>query len=471
MDTISFLYSNPLSMSQNLLDLVQNYFGGDTTRQVSTALGENESSIGAALRSGVPLVLGALFTRAQQPGGTADLLHLARQAHGSNLLGNLSSLLGGTAAAGTAAQAVDKDLLSRGTELLRSGLGLHYAPAVEEVSQAAGVRPATTSSLLSMAVPVVLGLLGRHAAQSNLDERGFSTYLNDQRGGVLSALSSLPGNLGNLFPGLGLGTTTLTDRVSPTAHPAADGPGTAISPTSPAAPGQAVGTSEPARRTPARWPWLLLLVLGLAALWYFTRSCNRNPQSTTLAVPDTTTTEPAPAPAPPAPTGQLDEATGNYIYEVGAPTELRLPDGTVLNVGANSVEVRLYQFLSDASQTVSADNTQGWLSLDRVYFDTGKATLTPESQAQLRNIMLILQAFPSATIKLGGYTDNVGPAEPNLLLSADRANAARKALLDNGLDPLRVQAEGYGQEHPVASNDTPEGRAQNRRVDVRVTRK
>ena len=444
-------------MSQNLIDLVHTYFGGDTTRQASTALGENESSIGTALRSIVPLVVGAIFARSQQPGGTSELFGMARQAHSSGILGNLSGLLGGTALAGTTAPATDGGLLSRGTEMLRSVLGHQFAPAVEQVSQSAGVRTSTTSSLMSMAVPAVLGLLGRHAATNNLDERGFGSYLNDQRGSVLGALGSLPAGLGSMLSGLGLGAA---GAVGSTARSAADGVGSAATRTA-----QAVE-----RATPARWPWLLLLLLGLAALWYFMRGCNREPETTTTpAAPAITVTTPA---APAAPTGRYDEASGNYIYDVGSPTELRLADGTTLTVGANSTESRLYQFLNDASQTVNdADKTQGWISLDRVYFETGKASLTAESQAQLRNIAAILKAFPNAAIKLGGYTDNVGQADRNLTLSADRANAARKAVMDNGIDAARVQAEGYGQEHPLASNDTPEGRAQNRRVDVRVTRK
>lgn len=111
------------------------------------------------------------------------------------------------------------------------------------------------------------------------------------------------------------------------------------------------------------------------------------------------------------------------------------------------------------------------MNLDRVYFTTGKSALTAESQTQLKNTAAILKAFPNAAVKLGGYTDNKGKADMNLTLSADCANAARKALMDNGIDAGRVAAEGYGQEHPIATNDTPEGRAQNRRVGVRVTKK
>ena len=108
-----------------------------------------------------------------------------------------------------------------------------------------------------------------------------------------------------------------------------------------------------------------------------------------------------------------------------------------------------------------------WFSLDRLFFETGKNTLKPESQKQLQNIADIMKAYPTINLKLGGYTDNTGSEETNNKLSQERAEAAMQELINLGVDAARVEAEGYGPQHPIASNDTPEGRAQNRRIDVR----
>ncbi|GAB2451433.1 hypothetical protein GCM10011375_36900 [Hymenobacter qilianensis] len=460
-------------MSQNLLELVQSYFSGDTVRQTSTALGENESSVGKALRSVVPLVLGGLFARSQQPGGNAELFDLSRQTHSSGILNNPGTLVGGMGSSSTTAPASDGGLLNKGAEMLRSVFGSNYTSAVDGMSQQAGVRNSTTSSLMGMATPVILGLLGKHAADNNLDSTGFGNYLSSQRSSIMGALGSLPGNIGSMLAGLGLGGAAAS--VGSAASSATHNLGNTVS-------AAAHRTGDAARNTardvetdtdsPNRWPWILLGLLALAAAFFFVRGCDREPEAaapaTTDMVADTTTVAAAPLAAP---TGRYDEASGNYIYDTGANTDIKLPDGTVLNVGGNSFEARLFNFLNDPNQTVSDDKTQGWMSLDRVYFTTGKSALTAESQAQLKNTAAILKAFPNAAIKLGGYTDNKGKADMNLTLSADRANAARKALMDNGIDAGRVTAEGYGQEHPIATNDTPAGRAQNRRVDVRVTKK
>jgi outer membrane protein OmpA-like peptidoglycan-associated protein len=74
-------------------------------------------------------------------------------------------------------------------------------------------------------------------------------------------------------------------------------------------------------------------------------------------------------------------------------------------------------------------------------------------------------------IKIGGYTDNTGDAAANQTLSEARAKNVMDALAAKGVDASRMESEGYGDQHPVADNSTEEGRAQNRRIALRVTQK
>ena len=104
-------------------------------------------------------------------------------------------------------------------------------------------------------------------------------------------------------------------------------------------------------------------------------------------------------------------------------------------------------------------------------FETGKSSLKSESAEQLKNIAEILRAYPAVNVKVGGYSDNTGDANDNLKLSTDRASAVKSELIKLGISDARVESEGYGIEHPIASNDTEEGRAANRRTSVRVTKK
>jgi K(+)-stimulated pyrophosphate-energized sodium pump len=145
----------------------------------------------------------------------------------------------------------------------------------------------------------------------------------------------------------------------------------------------------------------------------------------------------------------------------------KLTSGIELNIPEFGIENKLLSFIKSDKPV---DKTT-WFDFDRLTFETGAATLKPESQEQLKNIAEILKAYPAVNVKLGGYTDNTGNAASNLKLSQDRANSVRVELEKMGIGKDRLEAEGYGQEHPVASNDTEEGRAQNRRISIRVTKK
>ncbi len=106
--------------------------------------------------------------------------------------------------------------------------------------------------------------------------------------------------------------------------------------------------------------------------------------------------------------------------------------------------------------------------LKNVHFETGKATLTTSSYVALNQLVEALKAKPSLVIEIAGHTDNVGTYENNLKLSQARAESVRNYLLSKGISPERVQARGYADTQPVASNDTEQGKAKNRRTEVRI---
>ena len=149
------------------------------------------------------------------------------------------------------------------------------------------------------------------------------------------------------------------------------------------------------------------------------------------------------------------------------PIDINLGSALLSGVDLDGIEAKLVTFIKSDK---AVDKTT-WFDFDRLTFETGKATLKPESQEQLKNIAEILKAYPAVNIKLGGYTDNIGKADANLKLSGDRAQSVKKELVGMGISDSRLEAEGYGQEYPVAVNDTEAGRAQNRRISVRATKK
>jgi outer membrane protein OmpA-like peptidoglycan-associated protein len=110
------------------------------------------------------------------------------------------------------------------------------------------------------------------------------------------------------------------------------------------------------------------------------------------------------------------------------------------------------------------------IRLNNIFFDTDKSTLRKESTTELNRLIAFLQANPSIVIQLEGHTDAQGNPEYNLRLSQDRANAVLAYLVENGISAKRLEAAGFGKNKPVASNDTPEGRQKNRRVEFRIVK-
>jgi outer membrane protein OmpA-like peptidoglycan-associated protein len=112
----------------------------------------------------------------------------------------------------------------------------------------------------------------------------------------------------------------------------------------------------------------------------------------------------------------------------------------------------------------------GVIQIHNIYFDTGKATLKSASHRVLHDIAAILVKWPSLKIEIGGHADATGPDDANLELSRRRAHAVLDWLIDN-YDELKFDqffVRGYGEAQPVASNDTVDGRRQNRRVEFKV---
>ncbi len=105
----------------------------------------------------------------------------------------------------------------------------------------------------------------------------------------------------------------------------------------------------------------------------------------------------------------------------------------------------------------------------KVYFATGKTRIRARSLAMLSEVAAVLKASPGMTVVVEGHTDSVGSTSTNLKLSQRRADAVRVFLVEQGIDPGRLTAIGFGAEKPIDSNRTRRGRERNRRVEFTIT--
>jgi outer membrane protein OmpA-like peptidoglycan-associated protein len=189
-----------------------------------------------------------------------------------------------------------------------------------------------------------------------------------------------------------------------------------------------------------------LAVIGIASLFWWGRTPVRYPQPTRAKVETTT-------PNAVGTTGTVDR-----------PQMRTLPAHPTFAFPAGSTEDRLTSYL--ASSGTGSMN----IKLDRVTFESGSAKLTPESKRQVKNIGVILRSYPKANVVIAGHTDNVGSETANLALSRARAETVASELRNAGVARDRVRVEAYGSDKSVGDNSTEDGRAQNRRVTLDVSR-
>src|SRR5690606_31884731 len=109
------------------------------------------------------------------------------------------------------------------------------------------------------------------------------------------------------------------------------------------------------------------------------------------------------------------------------------------------------------------------LKENAVRFDTNKSTLTSTARENLDKLVPVFQEYKDTDIQIFGYTDSTGPADYNLTLSQQRAASVRDYLVSKGISSNRFTTTGLGIADPIASNDTPQGRSENRRVEFAIT--
>jgi outer membrane protein OmpA-like peptidoglycan-associated protein len=145
--------------------------------------------------------------------------------------------------------------------------------------------------------------------------------------------------------------------------------------------------------------------------------------------------------------------------------DIQLPGGATLKLPRSSFLNAVYGYLTD----VAAPRNRAFV-FDGLDFDNATNRVRPESETAIADLTTLLRAFPAATLRIEGYTDPSGDPEADRRVSLARAQALRDLLVKAGVPAERITAEGLGSDKPVADNNTAEGRAKNRRIELSLTK-
>ncbi len=397
-----------------ILDTLRDVVSPDLVSRAASLLGESERSTSRGLGGAFPAILAGLLSKSSDSGAMRQTMDmLADPSIDSNLARNATSMLG----AGGLAKSPIAEIGGRFLSLL---FGPQQGSVAGALADHAGIKGSSASTLLGLAAPLVMSVLGDRVRRDGLNAAGLASLLLSQRDSILE---KLPAGLSGL---LGLA--------------ASHQPETAVR----------ESVRQPAMRTLGWLPVALGLLL-LAGLWAFMRErSNAAMASATAGLPGGV--------ASASPRAGADLGTFKHV----------LPSNVEISAPATGIERQIVDFIEEPSKGVEGAT---WFNFDRLLFETGSVELKPESMDQLRNVAEILKSYPRVTVKIGGYTDNVGDPAANLKLSQDRASNVMGRLVELGVPADRMSAEGYGEQHPVADNSTEAGRQQNRRIALRVTQK
>ena len=454
-------------MASNVLESVAALLTPDLQRRLAMMLGESDSGIGKAFAALTPTLLGAVLQKSGDPSFMRTIMGLLTDsANDPRVVSNPGSLLDSPSSA----------TMQLGSRFLSAVLDGDQSAVTNAVGSYAGIKPSSASTLLSMAAPLVMGVLGQRVRNDGLDAGGLAQLLTSQRSSIMSAM---PGVLSSV---LGLGGAALgRARVATTG-----------------------ATQAAGRGMNYLWPALIGLAV-IAGLWMLLRGRGAQVQEVAQqtgqaaqnaaqraqqlgqqgaqqvgqgmqragdAAANAAGSAADSARAAAAGVGQAakDAAAGVQVAAVnlGDYMKRQLPGGVEINVPERGIESKVVAYISDPAAGVDPNS---WFEFDRILFDTDSARLRPESKEQITNIVTILKAYPAVKVKIGGYTDNTGDPQANLKLSQDRATAVQSEIIASGIAPDRVAAEGYGETHPVADNATDAGRAKNRRIALLVVSK
>lgn len=419
-------------MTESLFQVLKNAFTDKAIDALSRNLGEDASKTKSGITAMIPTVLGGILGKSASATSAPSWWNTVADLFGGDDDDDLKLGMVG-----------DSKLAEAGKGLLSSLFGGNLDSILGSLAGTTGLGKDKSGKLLTTVAPMVIGFISRWAKKKGLTFASIISSLLADKSNIVSALPS----------GIGSGLLGLVDKPSEIYNETAGRVSNA-------------GTSKPK----FNWSWLLLLLGALILLWLlFSRGCNRTredvKEQATEMVNDL---DQAAADIKESIRGALNEA-GDWVYDLGAMMKRKLLDGTEIEIGVNSVEFKLLNFIEDSGLAIDKAT---WFTLDRTYFESGSSTLKAESKDQLDRLAAILKAYPSVNLKIGGYTDNTGSDALNMALSSERALAAKAELVRRGIDENRLAAEGYGSQHPVCpANDTPECKAKNRRIDVRVTAK
>lgn len=453
-------------MSVNIIELLKGGIGNSLVTNSADFLEENETETNVAVDSTFATLLASVIEKSSTDEGATQLLKVVNKAD-DHILDNVDGLFK------RSPQTVN-GLVTAGTRDLPSFIEGRQREASNQVAAESGIRKNASAKLMRFSTPFLMSMIGKHAGDK-LDAGGLRSFLSGQKGHVKSYLSE------DMIDTLELSSFGWTkkdveskkdrearekreraelkrqNREKRDAELAAKKDANVVEPT----------TKEVASTgTGFKWWWIVLplLILGALGLLAGKNGCQGstgvNGISKTIAAPTHTVTNA---------TEKVAETSTNVVETIKETATNTF--GNVNEAARKALDNITFAAGSAGNQMMSyikSGEGEGRFRFKNLTFASGSSNIAGESGVEADNIASILKTYPDVNIMVEGYTDNRGNADSNKKLSRQRAAAVKKRLVAAGIKGNRIKVQGFGDANPVADNETAEGRAQNRRIEVLI---
>ncbi len=481
-----FQISKNLITIMDLLGMLKDQVSGQLVGQASKFLGESESGVSKALDGIFPSLLGSAIQVGESESGASKIMDLIGGMDNSGMDDIAGIFSGG-------ASGVSK-LMNQGSGIANLLMGNKSGGMIDTIAKFSGLKGSSSSSLMKMAAPFLMSMIGKQVMGKGAS--GLMSLLGGQKDAVKSAMPAGLGSslgLGFLGDAAGKVISGATDAASTTVDAGKKVVGGAANMA-----GNAVDTTAKAGGSLLKYIIPALLALLVLGFFGFKTGCGAVDNMAEKTADVTGNVVGGAADMAKKGAGAVGDAAGAAAGAVGdvagaaagAVGDAAGAVGDVVGDAANAVggvfanvneaakaALGKITFAAGSAGSQMKNFIDGGFKGDSKFtfkgltFATGSAQIDAKTASEIDNVAAILKAYPDVKIAVSGYTDNTGDAAKNVALSQARAESVKARLMGkNGIDGSRISTKGYGDANPVASNDTPEGRKQNRRIEVSIVK-
>jgi len=436
-------------MAINLLDTLKSKLGYSLAEHSATFFDEEQANTGKAVNGTFAAILAGMIQRASYDKGAKDLHKILKNENVREY--DIEDIF-------TRSPQTVNGLVNRGQHFLPSIYPGKLREATNSVAADSGVKKVTSSKMAKICAPMMLSTIAKEVQDGNLDINGMKSLLNAQKSSVESGVPKGFMDEAELSA-FGWTKKEVVVEEKP------------VKVKKEKVKKQKVVKEKVEKKIPVKeavapvgkaassgmgfLKWAIPFLLILLGLWYLlTRvmGCGgvTDKVATTVAAPVEKVTE------------VVKEAPAAITNVFGKVNDAAMGALNSIKFAAGSAGEQMMGFIKGGA------SGEGRFRFNNLNFASGSAAIDGESGLEVDNLSAILKAYEDVKVNIEGYTDSRGNADSNLTLSQQRADAVRTRLIAAGIADTRITTKGFGAANPVADNETAEGRAENRRIEVVV---